>query len=205
MKKVIVILFACLCFYSITNAQEHLWTKNITTGIEWNFSAQLYKQYSFSYITSIGDREREMGQGFSYRNNGQLFANIGYNVLKHINLSIYAGYAGFGKENRLFPLSIRCTYIISQPMVNSYFIYGDSGWGFVYRETKIASNIYKCGGGYRYYLGADSNLDFIFGIQVAKTHPDIYDIDTKTKVTGNKFGGSDAWLFSLSAGMAINF
>ncbi len=205
MKKIIVILFVSLCFCSISNAQGNSWTKNITAGMEWNFSAQLYKQYSFSYITSIGDRERETGNGYSYRNNGQLFANIGYNIIRNVNLSIYAGYAGFGKENREFPISLRCTYIFSQPMANSYFIYGDGGWSFGEKESKIATHIYKCGWGYRYYLGAETNLDFVFGLQVANTHPDIYDIDTKTKVTGNKFGSSDAWLFSLSAGMAINF
>jgi hypothetical protein len=205
MKKALSIIAAVLCFCCPTKAQNHSWTKNITAGMEWNYSAQLYKEYNFSYITSIGDREREEGNSYEYRNNGQLFADIGYNILKHFNLSIYAGYAGYGKENREFPISLRCTYIMSKPHMNSCFVYGDGGWSFGDRESKVASNIFKCGGGYRYYLGAGTNLDFILGVQLANTHPDIYDIDTKTKVTGDKFGASDALQVSINAGMAINF
>jgi len=206
MKKIILTLSVAMLFMAFPiQGQERSGHRKFTAGLEWNYSAQLFNDFEYNYITVVGDRSHCMGSKFDYHTNGQLLGSLGCNLFGHSNISIYAGYAGLGNDNRVFPVSVRYTYAFSKRKSDGYLAYADGGIGVSNEKAHNYSRIFKSGGGYRIYIGNNANMDFMAGIQAAFTHPGIFDADTGREVTGSNFKKSDAWLYSISLGMSINF
>lgn len=175
MKRIITIALIIGAFNIHVNAQERdgeVYSR-ITFGAEWGYVATFWEFSHNNFFSAEGYRINEKESSFGYHSNGDLYLHAGCNVDEYWNLSLYAGYAGVN-GNKVVPVSIRATrYYGDDPSADRWFSFADLGSGICVKKPVQEILTGKLGGGYRISLSRDTKLDFMIGLRLTYTHPEV--------------------------------
>lgn len=175
----------------------------LTWGAEWGYNASFCTGWHYNFFSSEGYRIDERGKNLKYKSNAEVYLHVGYNLDRHWNLSLYAGYAGIGRYGKAVPLSLRMTrFFGNDTMKDRWFAFADLGSGICIKRQPQEIFAGKAGGGRRISLGR-SKLDFIVSAKCTYTHTDI--IYDRLIVPENMTNRNEAYVIALSLGLSLTF
>ena len=204
MKKFLLILLIACTFNNNVNAQKERGDTypKFTFGLEWGYVASITTVFHNNFYAPEGFRVDEQGIDTGYINNADMYLNVGWNVNRVWNVSIYIGYAGVGDMHNVLPISIRGTrYFGSDPLKDRWFIFADAGGGICLKTPVQDIATLKFGGGYQLSLSRDTKLDFLMSYRAVLTHPDIYHYGDM--IPHDKVNRNNAYNSALSLGIAL--
>lgn len=197
-------LFFISCFLSTAREKGSTSYPRVTFGAEWGYVATVQSGYHHNYFSPDGYRCDTRGNAFLYHSNGDVYVNVGCNFTGNWNLSLYVGYAGVHDIHHVIPISLRATrYFGQDPLGDRWFAFADLGSGVCIKTDPQEIVAGKLGGGYRFSLSRDLKLDFLLGIRMTYTHPQVVHDDVEIgKEWTNR---NNAYVGAVSLGMAISF
>lgn len=173
-----------------------------TWGVEWGVAGRVLTRYDYYYRDDEGVRVHEDDTRIGLHPNGEVLACIGYDVLPMLNVALYGGYAGVDTGLRMFPLSIRVTYMAGRGERDGMLVMADGGLTF--REERHESWVVKAGTGYRFRLARAVNLDFLIVLRGAMTHPTLIDPESRQAVPARDVFRNDRFAGSVGLSMAVS-
>lgn len=151
-------------------------------GLEWGFTPTFLETHNLNYFSSEGYRVDDKGSDFNLTGNGIVLAEVGVNVNERLALSLYAGYAGLSRGNRVFPLLMRVSAFPKGMTNDGVFCFAEAGAGFHSSEPAVstlpAALLADAGGGYHLALSHSIGLDFQLSLRYTYDHTRIHDPDT---------------------------
>lgn len=178
-----------------------------TFGMETSYVLGFMNYSHFNFISADGDRRDERSLTAGAVSNGQILAGCGINLSRNWNLSLFTGYGGVYRRERMVPLSLRVTWLSGDnPLENRWLLFCGAGIGFndFERPEKVSAEG-KIGAGYRISLNRAVKLDFLVGFQEVYTHPRAGESDTGDYVAPERMRRNDAFLSALTIGLALVF
>ncbi len=173
-----------------------------TYGVELDYSAAFCNFYHHNYLASgTGNRVDATGSDLYYENNGIVLGHFGVNAGKHLNFSVYGGYGSIAREEQIFPLSLRATWLFGKDPLSSRWLCFLDG-GVAIRSSAETGGIGKIGGGYRISLSRSVKLDLMFSYQLVYSEITIADSNGVT-VTENRMRRNDNYLNSINLAIGI--
>lgn len=206
MKRLLFILVTISVFNNNVTAQEAKGETypRFTFGLEWGYVASLHSAHHYNFFAQEGYRVDEIESDFIYRNNADVYLNVGLDLNALWNLSLYVGYEGIVDFHNAIPITIRGTrYFGADPLSDRWFAFADIGSGICLKTPiqEIATG--KIGAGYQLSLSPDTKLSFIVSMRSTYTHPNIY-YDYQ-RVPMEDTNRNDVLVSGLSAGLALLF
>ena len=127
---------ALLLFFSVSSlcaegAEKQRAYTRFTFGVESSYVLTFLNYSHFNFISADGDRRDERYTTMNVFNNGQILLHAGVNMSENLNLSLYAGYSGVYRHERMIPLSLRLSwYSGKDPMADRWILFCSAGTGF---------------------------------------------------------------------------
>ncbi len=172
-----------------------------TFGIEIDYASTIACTYHHNFRSAEGYRVNEKESGFLYNGNGAVLVHAGLNLGRHYNLSLYAGYEGLADNFRVFPVSIRNTWLFGKKADHSgWLCYVDAGCGFRDAGGKPAITG-KAGGGYRLSLSGKVNLDFLLSYRIA--YAELPLVENGENVPESRIMRNNNYLSAINIGIGI--
>ncbi len=178
-----------------------------TFGVESSYALTFLNYSHFNFISSDGGRRDERTVSASLFSNGQFLVHAGVNVSGNVNLSLYTGYSGVYRWERMVPLSLRFTWLSgNDPMRNRWLLFCSAGTGFNdFRNLGNLSAEGRVGAGYRISLNRSVKMDFLLAFQESYTHPRAYESDVGNYVPAERLRRNDAYISAVTLGIALVF
>lgn len=207
MKKAAISLVAVLSALFCISAQAQ--APRVRYGLEWGISPTFLQSRDINYISAEGYRVDEDWTGLEFDVNGLVMAEFGVNLNDCFALSLYAGYAGISKDNRLFPLLLRLSAFPKGMTDDGIFIFADGGAGFHSAipdaATLPAAVIADAGTGYHIALNRSIGLDFQVSLRGSFDHMLIKDADTGNWVPDADVRRNATRCYALCFSIGLNF
>lgn len=149
----------------------------MTFGIEYGYIAQFHVYSHFNYVpTNGGYREDFRDYSFSYNTNGQVLAHFGFNAFENLNVSLYGGYQGISRKQRIFPIMMRATVLFGKhDDPGRWFSFIGGGIGLKGSKKMFGNAILAdTGFGYRLNLTREIKLDLQLGLTGTYWHPNTF-------------------------------
>ena len=177
-----------------------------TIGAEWGYTQCLVQSRNYNFISEEGYRIYENSLTFQAHANAQMLAHLGYRLNERTELALYSGYMGMGKDNRLFPLMLRLSFFPSTDNEDGLFVYGQGGAAWhVHTTAGRMAWLGTVGGGYRFRLARNTNLDLLLGIKYLHDHPSIPNPEGPGNVPEHNIRMNNAGYCALDVSIAISF
>lgn len=203
---------ALLLFFSVSSlcaegAEKQRSYTRFTFGVESSYVLTFLNYSHFNFISADGDRRDERYTTMNVFNNGQILLHAGVNMSENLNLSLYAGYSGVYRHERMIPLSLRLSwYSGKDPMADRWILFCSAGTGFNDFEVPVRLSAEgRLGGGYRISLNRAAKLDFLVAWQGTYTHPSAYESDAGDYVPPERLRRNDALFGAVTFGIALVF
>ena len=178
-----------------------------TFGVETSYVLTFLNYSHFNFISSDGGRRDERSLTDVAMSNGQILVSGGVNISDKLNLSLYTGYGGVYRRERMVPLSMRLSwYSGGDPMKNRWMSFCSVGAGF--NNPDMLSRISaegKAGGGYRISLNRHVKMDLLLAFQEVYTHIRAYENDTGSYVPEERLRRNDTWIGAFTFGIGLVF
>lgn len=198
----VIFLLAALSQSSFAEGRKDV--SGLTFGAEWAYAATFVSGHHYNFFAPEGYRENIKDASVSYFTNAEFLLNVGYDLGKFWNLSLYAGYAGAGSFEPVIPLSLRATrFFMSSHQDDRWMAFVDVGSGMNIKKRPQAIFTGKLGGGYRIALSQVVNLDFLVSLRLLYTHPDVVYYDEY--IDAGQINRNDGYIASLNIGIALTF
>lgn len=210
MKRKLLILTWLLFLFS-SNVSARILTgssffDHFTIGAEWGYTQCLLQSRNYNFISEEGYRIYENNTAFRAHANAQVLGHIGYRLSEQTSLALYSGYMGMGKDNRLLPLMLRLSFFPSTDNEDGLFVYGQGGVAWhVHATAGRMAWLASLGGGYRFRLAWNTNLDLLFGIKYLHDHPSIPNPEGPGNVPEHNIRMNNAGYCALDVSIAISF
>lgn len=178
-----------------------------TFGVETSYVLTFLNYSHFNFISSDGGRRDERTLTDVAMSNGQILVSGGVNISDKLNLSLYTGYGGVYRRERMVPLSMRLSwYSGGDPMKNRWIAFCGLGAGFNdFSDLSRISAEGKLGCGYRISLNRSAKLDFLLAFQEVFTHPRAYESDAGNYVPVERLRRNNAFISAFTFGFALVF
>lgn len=176
----------------------------LTWGAEWGYNAAFYTAWHYNFFSTEGYRVDEKDSSLKYRNNAEASLHVGYNLDRHWNVSLYAGYAGVGRYGKAVPLTVRMTrFLGDNPMNDRWFCFAEAGSGICIKKHPQEIFAGRIGGGRRLSLGRGTKLDFVAAAKIIYTHTPIkYE---RVRIPENMTNRNEAYVIAASLGLSLTF
>ena len=180
--------------------------EHFNMGVEWGYTQGFFQSRNYNYISEEGYRIFEEDRAFRAFSNAQVLVQFGYRLSERTALALYSGYMGMGKNNRLLPLMLRLSVFPSTDNEDGLFVYGQGGVAWhVHTTAGRMAWLGSIGGGYRFRLAYNTNLDLLFGIKYLHDHPSIPNPEGPGNVPEHNIRMNNAGYCALDVSIAINF
>ena len=177
-----------------------------TLGAEWGYTQCMTQSRNYNFISEEGYRIFENSFAFKAHANAQVLAHIGYRLSEQAGLALYSGYMGMGEDNRLLPLMLRVSYFPATDREDGLFAFGQGGVAWhVHATAGHMGWLGSVGGGYRFRLAYNTNLDLLLGIKYLHDHPSIPNPESPGNVPEHNIRKNNAGYYALDLSIAINF
>ena len=190
MRKKLFILFVLVTASLFPEHPAHCRSRNgsgFRYGLEWGMQMPAVTGFDCSFITAEKYLVSEKELKYGHHINGIVSGFVGYDVIRRLNISLFAGYEGLTKGERGFGSSLRGTaHLSGNPGVSgsSVFLEGGVFW----RDGHDLSETAKAGYSHRINLISFLALDINCGICLSSSHPDVYDKYSGCMVTKENLG-----------------
>lgn len=175
--------------------------KVFSYGVELRYLALLEAFNHSNYISEEGGRVDQISQSYHYNTVARVLLGCGCNIGEHVNLSLYSGYQGISKRERIIPILLRPTFLFGEESVararGLLFLSGGVGLKLS-RGTFGVPILAEVGGGYRVPLFGSVKLDFLASVCSIFWHPSIIH-DAEQIRRSNQLD------LALALGVALNF
>ena len=105
MKRTLLILTLALCALCLQAR-----TPRLSYGLEWGYTGSFLRHCDYSFICSEGYRIVEHEDQWRYFSNGSVLANVGLDLTRSVNLSVYSGLLGVWARRWMVPVELRARY-----------------------------------------------------------------------------------------------
>lgn len=181
----------------------------IRYGLEWGVTPTFLQSWHFNYISGEGYRVDDSGRDHPFTFNGFVYAHFGVNVTDALALSLYGGYAGLSKGNRVFPLLFRASMYPKGMATDGLFYFAEAGAGFHAAKQSApslpAAALANAGAGYHLALSRSIGLDFQLSLRGAFDHQRIKDADTGNWVPDADIRRNDMRAYALCLSIGLSF
>lgn len=203
MRRLGVILLALSIFCISAGAKDN--RIPLTFSVEGSTSMSPIAFAHSTYVTTVGYLVDEYKVNYNHHFNGTLLAGAGYDIIPRLNISLYGGYAGIGKGERVYPLLLRGTcYVSKDKNAAGSGVTLEGGIGFARKERNDI--IIRTGYCHRFALASYMSMDLGIGVQGTMTHPDeVYDRYSKYLVPKALLGKSKAVNLGLYLSVGFSF
>ena len=96
-------------------------------GVEWGYTQCFFLARNYNFFSEEGYRIHEQFSGMHLASNGSIYGQIGYDLHKKVNLALYVGYIGVGKDNRLLPVQLRASFFPRTTTADGLFTFAQGG------------------------------------------------------------------------------
>lgn len=178
----------------------------VRIGMDWGYGLGLYRYWNLIYLDS------EMGyvvHDQDYENPANLYAywtlSAGFEPTSWMGVSVFGGLMGVSPGRSLIPLGLQASLLprgndVAGPVVclgggvafNTDFTYPKAAFGII-------------GGGWRFRLNDDWNMDLLLRARVCRDSPPIWDVETRNYVEKSLIRKNLTVSGSLEFGVAISF
>jgi hypothetical protein len=135
-----------------------------------------------------------------------MLAHLGYRISYKMNLAVYGGYMGMGKDNRLLPVMLRVSVFPLTNVADGLFAYAQGGVAWhIHSTAGSMAALAAIGGGYRFRLSFYTNLDLLFGVKYLRDHPSIPNPEGPGNVPEHNIRMNKAGYCALDVSIAISF
>lgn len=175
-------------------------------GVEWGYSQCFLLFHSYNYISEEGSRFYDQTSELHLQPNGLILGYIGMDLGERLNLSLYGGYLGVGRDNRLFPIMLRGSWFPRGTHDDGGLFFAQAGpalHGFP--EGRKVAWLGSLGGGYRFRLSDDCFLDLLGGIKILYDHPLIPNPEGPGHVPARNIRKNDAGYCALDLTISVSF
>ena len=204
MKRQIVTYLILLLCSSAMGANPQKEQPKVTFGLEWGYLATFFDGRHYNFFDPEGFRVDTQSQKLSYSTNGEVLVHAGYNFNELWNLSLYTGYSGAGEHQPVLPIFLRATrYIGRTHMQDRWFVFLDAGSGICLQQKPQEIFTGRLGCGYRLSLSRYTKLDFMAGLRMLYTHPEI--IHYGVLISNELINRSEGHIASLNISIALTF
>lgn len=181
-RFILITLAAAILFPSQMTGKGFRW------GLEWGASGICHSNAYCVYTADEGFIVEYRKISNRLHVNGTLEGFVGIDFAQRLNISLHSGYAGIADGERGVPLSLRPTLRLGRnPDGGRASLFAEGGVFF--RKNADISMFAKLGTGWRTTLSQHLALDFNAGLQVSRTHPDIYDKYSGRYLAGDSVRG----------------
>lgn len=205
-RKILIFLLLLASFSAHAAMPDNWFFRHFRIGMEWGYSQCLFLGRNYNIFSEEGYRIHEQHAGMHLAANGSVYAQIGCDILPKLNLALYAGYIGTGKDNRLYPLQLRASFFPKTTAAEGVFAYAQGGpaWHTLAGGYSLGW-LAVLGGGYRLPLSMDCNLDLLVGVKYLRDHPRIPNPDGPGYTPAHNIRRNDADYCALDLTIAVNF
>ena len=180
--------------------------EHFTMGGEWGYTQGFYQSRNYNYISEEGYRIFEENRRFQAIANAQVLAHFGYRINDKMNLAVYGGYMGMGKDNRLLPVMLRVSFFPFTDVEDGMFVYAQGGVAWhIHSTAGNMAALAALGGGYRFRLSLYTNLDLLLGVKYLRDHPSIPNPEGPGNVPEHNIRMNNAGYGALDVSIAISF
>ena len=175
-------------------------------GVEWGYSQCFLLVHSYNYISEEGSRFYDETRDFHLQPNGLILGYIGMDLGERFNLSLYGGYLGVGRDNRLFPVLLRGSWFPRGTRDDGGLFFLQAGpalHGFP--EGRKVAWLGSLGGGYRIRLSDDCFLDLLGGLKLLYDHPLIPNPEGPGHVPARNIRKNNAGYCALDLTISVSF
>lgn len=177
-----------------------------TVGLEWGYTQCFLLARDYNFISEEGYRIFEQQTGFNWHANAQLLLSVGHLIGEHSSLTLYSGYMGVGKDNRLIPLQLRYSFFPSQYRHDGPIAYAQGGVAWhIHTSAGRMGWLGGLGGGYRVRLSYDTYLDLLVGVKYLHDHPSIPNPEGPGNVPERNIRKNNAGYCALDISIALSF
>lgn len=199
----------CAAIALLTGIDARAGAPRLRYGLEWGNASAFYQSSHLNYITYEGYRVDDNDSGFSYVGNGHVLAELGINLTDRFAVSVYGGYAGLMKGDRVFPLLLRATAYHHEMTEDGLFCFAEAGPGFhsstPHNTTLPAALMADAGCGYHVALSRSIGLDFQLSLRGAFDHTLIKDADTGEWIPDADVRRNETRAYALCLSIGLSF
>lgn len=200
MKRTLLILTLALCALCLKAR-----TPRLSYGLEWGYTGSFLRHCDYSFICSEGYRIVEHEDQWRYFSNGSVLANVGLDLTRSVNLSVYSGLLGVWARRWMVPVELRARYCPAGLHSDGLVCHAGAALNFPTKTLKETGFRVHAGAGYRLAVYRDISVDLLLSIQYTTDHDLIKDPDTGSWVPHSSIEFNNASYLALNISAAINF
>lgn len=206
-RKLFIIIFLLQALIASARTPDGSFISRVRLGVEWGYSQGFLQVWNYNFISQEGSRFYDNSAEPRLQPNGIVIFLAGMDLYQdRIHLGLAAGYAGAGRDNRVFPLLLRFCYFPKSTHADGIFVQLQGGPALhlhpVWRQPAWTGSV---GGGYRICLSDELNLDLTAGIKYLYDHPLIPNPEGPGNVPERNIRKNDAGYCALDLTIALSF
>ncbi|MCR5561064.1 MAG: hypothetical protein K6F58_04515 [Bacteroidales bacterium] len=205
MKRFLTLLGLLLCCIPALSGERGV----LRWGLDWGYGLDVYKYWDINYIDNsspyISPRVYDQDSDFCARPYAYVTASMGFEPFSWMAVSVFSGISGASEERSVIPLGVRASFFPRGNTSHGPLLLAGGGVAFGLGSGFNGTCFGLLGGGWRFSLNPDWNLDFYLRLRVLKDAPPIWDEQNRNYVEENLIRKNLTIRASLGLGMAISF
>lgn len=208
-RKFIILIVAALLLavaFPASGASGNGQKARFGYGVEWGSLLTIYNWSSNTYTSEEGYLVDETGGLFNYHANGFIAARAGVDFRK-LNLSVLAGWQGFGRDQRGIPVWLRGNFHFDGTSEDGHFLRLECGLAIPENKDNTKPTWFSgLGFGRRTMITDKMSLDITLSVQSASLWTGrVYDDYTKEYITGDRVRNARSQISSVELSVGLNF
>lgn len=202
----IIVLLSSLQVSSTAQVRARESLPRVRFGVEWGYTQCFFLLRDYNFLSDEGYRVYDRTAGLYWRANAQIMGKIGYPLSDRSLLSLCGGYMGIGTDNRLFPFALRYSFHPRTYYDDGIFCFAQGGLALhVHTTAGQTALLAAAGGGYRFRLSYDCNLDLLVSLKYVHDHPALPDPEWPGNVPERNIRKNIAGYCALDFAVSVSF
>ena len=199
-KRLIFLILIGFCLCGNPAAARSPWT----FGIEWGYTSTFFHHYRNNYFDSEGSRLNDEGWERRLLANGIVTASAGYYLSDQWCLSLLAGFEGIYGDRRVFPTTLRGSFLPEGRMRSGWIVFAEAGAGWSAEMDYSPAILARSGAGWRLPMNGGISLDLLVSMHVSFDHPPVYDHEHH-EISRLRVRSNTAEYYGINFSLSLNF
>lgn len=206
-ERIICLAMCLVLALSVSARDRDGWcSSHVRLGIEWGYTATVYEQHCYDYISDAGSMVQSEGHGPRYNSNGCFLSYVGIETWKKAETDLVTGYIGIVQGRRVVPVMLRETIYFNGCRSDGFKLFAEGGVALAPTFQNKQVFMARAGAGYRLMLGDKPAMDFFMSVHGAHDHPrSVYVTEHSYSVPMDDLRSSHRDCLGISVGMALSF
>ena len=175
-------------------------------GMDWGYGLGMYRYWNLIYLDSemgyvVQDQDSEIpANPYAYWT-----LSLGFQPTSWMGLSVFSGITGVSKGRNLIPIGLQANFLPrGNAAAGPVFCLG-GGMALDTDLSFTSAGFGVLGGGWRFRLNDDWNMDLLLRTRVYRDSPPIWDVENRNYVEKSLIRKNLTLCGSLELGVSINF